>query len=357
MIKPEYFNKKKIVETSKLYKVDPILLERLTYGFALLGHLASAKIDFVFKGGTALLLVVPAIKRLSIDIDINLNDVDYDLKELFDGIVSAGIFKSWEPDIRASEQNVPKEHYKFFFDSQLTNRELYVLLDILKINSPYRDISRSRPALPFLETESSFELPVPDANGLLADKLTAFAPGTIGVEFKKQKSMEIIKQLFDIGVLFELSDDLESVSEVYRKIAKAEAAFRKLEFDCNKFLEDTIQTSFLIAQMDFRGSVENDYTREFREGINRIGGYVVGRKYSLLKAKEDASAAALFASLLLNEKSSEDLKIIKRASLDTERIKLLNLSGTYSILNKLKSILPRSFYYWSCIAGGEWDFE
>jgi hypothetical protein len=169
--------------------------------------------------------------------------------------------------------------------------------------------------------------------------------------------MEIIKQLFDIGVLFELSDDLESVSEVYRRIAKAEAAFRKLEFDCNKFLEDTIQTSFLIAQMDFRGSVENDYTRELRAGINRIGGYVVGRKYSFLKAKEDASAAALFASLLLNEKSSEDLKIIKRASLDTERIKLLNLSGTYSILNKLKSILPRSFYYWSCIAGGEWDFE
>ena len=55
------------METGKRHKVDPILVERLTYGFELLGHLASAKIDFVFKGGTALLLVLPEIKRLSID--------------------------------------------------------------------------------------------------------------------------------------------------------------------------------------------------------------------------------------------------------------------------------------------------
>ncbi|MFH1029111.1 MAG: nucleotidyl transferase AbiEii/AbiGii toxin family protein, partial [Pseudomonadota bacterium] len=38
--------------------------------FALLGHLAESGLEFVFKGGTSLLLHAPAIRRLSIDIDI-----------------------------------------------------------------------------------------------------------------------------------------------------------------------------------------------------------------------------------------------------------------------------------------------
>lgn len=54
----------------ELGNVDPILLERALHAFALLGHLAESGLEFVFKGGTSLLLHAPVIRRLSIDIDI-----------------------------------------------------------------------------------------------------------------------------------------------------------------------------------------------------------------------------------------------------------------------------------------------
>ena len=40
----------------ELKVIDSGLLERALYAFALLGHLAESGLDFIFKGGTSLLL-------------------------------------------------------------------------------------------------------------------------------------------------------------------------------------------------------------------------------------------------------------------------------------------------------------
>ena len=49
---------------------DPVLLEKTIHAFALLDALAVRGLEFVFKGGTSLLLRLPRIQRLSIDVDI-----------------------------------------------------------------------------------------------------------------------------------------------------------------------------------------------------------------------------------------------------------------------------------------------
>ena len=49
---------------------DPVLLEKTIHAFALLDALATRGLEFVFKGGTSLLLRLPRIRRLSIDVDI-----------------------------------------------------------------------------------------------------------------------------------------------------------------------------------------------------------------------------------------------------------------------------------------------
>ena len=46
---------------------DPVLLEKTIHAFALLDALAARGLEFVFKGGTSLLLRLPRIRRLSID--------------------------------------------------------------------------------------------------------------------------------------------------------------------------------------------------------------------------------------------------------------------------------------------------
>lgn len=48
-------------------KGDPGLIERTLYAFGLLEALTSVGMDFIFKGGTSLLLLLPNPKRLSTD--------------------------------------------------------------------------------------------------------------------------------------------------------------------------------------------------------------------------------------------------------------------------------------------------
>ena len=60
--------------------------------------------------------------------------------------------------------------------------------------------------------------------------------------------MEIIKQLFDLGILFEHISDLNEVYGSYRNVAGLEAQYRNLDMPFETFLNDSIETSFLICQ-------------------------------------------------------------------------------------------------------------
>ena len=64
---------------------------------------------------------------------------------------------------------------------------------------------------------------IPNKNCLLGDKLTAFAPHTIGVPFFRGKDamhLEIIKQMFDCWTILQEMDDFHMVSQNYDIIAE-----------------------------------------------------------------------------------------------------------------------------------------
>lgn len=174
-----------------------------------------------------------------------------------------------------------------------------------------------------------------------------YAPKTIGIPYDKNKSMEIIKQLFDLGILFEHITSLKEISQIYKKISKTEASYRDINTPINIFLNDSINTSFLICQLDFRKSIIDNYTKELREGIRRIKSYIVGGKYSLLNAKEDASKVACLASLIRDDRLDTDIKKLKLDNKYLDKIKDIDLPDDLNIINKLKVISPESFYLWA----------
>ncbi len=51
-------------------KADKMLIEKVIRALLLVEGLVKQNLDFVFKGGTALMLILNSSKRLSIDIDI-----------------------------------------------------------------------------------------------------------------------------------------------------------------------------------------------------------------------------------------------------------------------------------------------
>ncbi len=85
---------------------------------------------------------------------------------------------------------------------------------------------------------------------MLGDKLTAFAPNTTGIPYEKNrhsKSMEIIKQLYDIGNLFDDSKNLEIIRETFKRFALAELSYRNLEQNKSIVLEDIFETALCIS--------------------------------------------------------------------------------------------------------------
>lgn len=61
-----------INQVSKRHKADKILVEKSIRALSLLEGLSESSLPFIFKGGTALMLIFKEPQRLSIDIDIIL---------------------------------------------------------------------------------------------------------------------------------------------------------------------------------------------------------------------------------------------------------------------------------------------
>ncbi len=347
MIKKKCFKSNWITNKHKEINVDPILVEKAIYAFELLGDLIESDVDFIFKGGTGLMLLIPGFKRLSIDIDIMSESDNKNLNNTFNRITKEGVFNRWEEDKRSLNYKITKRHLKFYYTSYIEKKESYILLDIVQSNYSFFSTIKRSIILPLFEVEKEIKVIVPTINSYMGDKLTAFAPNTIGIPFGKSKSMEIIKQLFDLGILFDNITDLKEISQTYKKISQIEASYRDIISPINIFLDDSINTSFLICQLDFRGSIKNDHTKELQDGTRRIKNHILGGHYSLLNAKEDASKVACIASLIRDKRLSTDMKKIKLDRKDIDRIKDINLPGEFSILNKLKAISPESFYFWA----------
>ena len=96
MIKAESFAEEWIIKTAKQYESDPILVEKVIYALTLLENLTSSELNFIFKGGTSLMLLLKKPKRFSIDIDILVTSKAYDLQSIFDKIIENSVFIKFE---------------------------------------------------------------------------------------------------------------------------------------------------------------------------------------------------------------------------------------------------------------------
>jgi len=183
-------------------KINPVLCEKMIRALGLLEQLVLNKLDFVFKGGTSLILLIDDPQRFSIDIDVNTEANKEALETILSKINDSSLFTHFEENKR-KESGVPKAHYKFFFKSEIDQKENYILLDVLFHKHLYPETVQTPIKAFWLDTdENSVMVTTPTIEAILGDKMTAFAPNTTGVPHGKNKEIEIIKQLFDVGRLF-----------------------------------------------------------------------------------------------------------------------------------------------------------
>lgn len=328
--------------SKKHRKTDKILIEKTIRALFLLEQLKLNDLNFIFKGGTSLVLLLDEIKRLSIDIDIIIPEKS-DLSTILDKIISTTDFIRWELNNRQSKSKIEKAHYKFYYYPSTNTRgdEEYILLDILFESNPYHDAICEKEITSSLLSMNSEPLKVtmPKIDAILGDKLTAFAPNTTGIPYGIGKEVEIIKQMYDVGCLVYYATDVSIVSEVFNNIAKTELKYRKLKgLTSNHILDDIFQTSLCIS---LRGQDGDGKFKELQKGIQSIMRFITSELFHIEKAITFASKAAYISSLIKMGKK----EIIKFTS--PVEIKEWVIEQPFNTkLNKLKKSNPEAFYYW-----------
>jgi predicted nucleotidyltransferase component of viral defense system len=225
---------------------DPILIGKMILALILVEQLRRSGLELNFKGGTSLVLLLGMPRRFSIDIDIVLPG-GQPLEDHFLGFISQGVFIRFEESKCAGE--LPKQHYRFYFTSAVQNKESHIQLDILFERNPYLHLQEVELISPLISVEGDpTKIICPTLEGLLGDKLTAFAPHTTGIRFGADKELEVAKQLFDVAILFDEASDMEMVDAAFRSIAFQELAYRGLsELTPEDVLMDALTTAILLG--------------------------------------------------------------------------------------------------------------
>lgn len=326
-------------------KADKILVEKVIRALMLLEGLVKQNLDFVFKGGTALMLILNSSKRLSIDIDIIIEKEPKNLEDTLKALLKVQGFTRFELQERKTSSSIHKAHYKFFYQPIHKTRaaEESILLDILFERVGYSKINQTPITSKFVITEGDpLQVNIPSIEDILGDKLTAYAPNSTGIPYYKGEismSMEIMKQLYDIGNLVDVAKDGALVRKTFETFASTELEYRnQSKLTLNDVLEDIHQTSLCLVS---RGTDGKGDFAHLQTGIQRVSLFIFSESFHIDRAIIFASKAA-YISALIKSKEAEIEKFKSPAIMKDWTIG----EPFWPRLNRLKKSNPEAFFYW-----------
>ena len=351
MINQESFSKEWIESFRKKRsntRIDPSIVEKMIWAFYLLEQLSEMKLNFMFKGGTSLILLLENANRFSIDIDITTEESRVNLEAILNDIVENSTFIEYKLDEKRSyREGVPKAHYKFYYDSiqeaSLKRKANYVLLDVVFEKAGYPEINEIEIKTDWLKTIAPYrKVKLPSINAILGDKLTAFAPNTTGIRYKKGKEIEICKQLFDVSELIDQASDYEIVYSSFMETVKKEINYRLLDINAETVLDDIFDTALIIARREKNRGDDAVKYREIQMGLRNFTNFIITKNFRIEEAISASAKAAYFAMKLKNG----DFRPIELYQSDFNSIDLVIENKEYQFLNKLKKSNKPAFYYW-----------
>jgi hypothetical protein len=356
MIRTECFTREYIDHQCKqIGATDRQLLEKSIHALALLGHLAESRLEFVFKGGSSLMLLLEPLRRLSIDIDIVCGASPEDLNEILAHIGKQSPFTHYQEQDRGSRGLPNRRHFKFFFPSPTASgRELFVLLDVVEETDLHLPTFQRSIQTSFIDVEYEVPVTLPTIEALLGDKLTAFAPHTIGVpywtESRVSQQMQVVKQMFDIGELFNNVKNVHEVTDAYQICYKIENTYRGNRFSLQEVLEDTIRVAHLLSARGLRMVAHSEEAGWLLDGVRRLQNHLVRDYFRFnLEAKSAAAKAAFVAQLIRTGATDRVIEELRYDEKRAEDLKGIKLTGNLANLNTLWKTNPEAFHYWHLV--------
>ena len=320
-------------------RIDPKLIEKVIYALTFLEQLRLNNLNFIFKGGTALLLATETPKRFSIDIDIITEHSQEDITAILEKISQLEVFTHWEDDNnRKHTPDAPIGHFKMFYKSVVDGHTEPILLDVLYTPNPYPELRELAINHQWISTSGQDTIiTMPTFDAILGDKLTAFAPKTTGILYTKNRPVEIIKQLYDIAFLFDNIQNIEIVKASFNKVVAEEIGYRKLQITPEQVLEDTRIACYRLAERD---ATSNEFNH-LQLGIKNFSNFTV-KRFGIDEAIVAAAKVAYLTQLLKANWNGEIERFKNPVQLKDWLIEV----PEFNKLNKLKKNNLEGFYYW-----------
>lgn len=336
MITRENYGEEHIRQLQQKSRKDPQFIERALYALGLLEALKQTGMDFIFKGGSCLMILLPQVMRLSTDIDIIVSP-GTDVRGFIERASVIFPFVRYEEQVRIGRNNIEKRHFKFTYFSPVRKEDFYILLDVLYEENHYEELVQKEIKNNLLLTEGeNLTVPVPSVDCILGDKFTAFAPHTTGVPIHANKDLEVMKQFYDIGTLIREHKNFGNVLKTYKRIAASETSYRGKDYSLEDVLQDTISSAIIIASRGKTGA--EDYP-VYLDGIHGVMTHVFAERFSGEIASYRAANIIYMASCLLTETPYAEIESFE------EYAKEALTQPDLKILAKMKKAQPLQYAY------------
>ena len=317
MISKKNFEKEYIQEQIKKFpKVDPTKMEMTIFAFGLLDEFIRCGVPLIFKGGTSLLLLLDNPQRVSTDIDIIVpKGCNFD--KIFDKVKKR--FPFYEGEERGENTNQQFRHFYFMFSGPVSEKECRINLDVAFEDNPYQCLVEKEVSLEFiLTTGNKTFVRLPSINSIIGDKLTAFAPTTIGVNpfmtslgKKIDNRLQVMKQFYDVARLYDSITDINEALSSYKKCQKFENEFRGTSYSVKETLLDTFKHAAIVASMGLWDKSSKFYKDVAKAGIQGLATNIFSGKYNQIDASNDGAKLMHLVSCLLSGASLDERKEYK----------------------------------------------
>jgi hypothetical protein len=239
-----------------------------------------------------------------------------------------------------------------FYNSATAGREDVIVLDVVEEPNVIVDLVQKPILTSFIECEAETNVAVPTVEALLGDKLTAYAPNTVGVPLTERLSLQVVKQLFDVGQLYDVALDLGAIRQANRAVFDAEAAYRpEFSGSYEDYFNDVIDTSMSIACLQTGGAIEGTEASQelLGKGVRQLANHIVGPRFRPRDASVAAAKAAWLAGMLgraLPEPEPEMPRWDPKDKAALKELQQAELQDRFEPIKSLKKINVEAFYHW-----------
>ncbi len=282
-----------------------VLSEQAFLSLELVRQLSLSGLEFMFKGGNSLLVLLANPRRFSIDVDISTPESKERITECVALIVKDHpVFSHYEYRPHKTKPWIPLVSYNLYFESVIDGQERLIMLDCQLKASAYETTRKPVACDPLYH--SGTEVTVPSVSSILGDKLLVLGPKTLGIPLGKGKAAQRLKHVFDVDLLSRNAPRLGNIRQSFTSCLEAENELQRTSHDIKTVIWDTLRfCACVVPHPEPPADTDNDVLREVVEGFDEFREHLFRQDFSWTDLRRALSRVAVCAAALLAPELSD----------------------------------------------------